>query len=295
MRTTPAALLAHMASGSTTLAHLIKITRTDGGVFTVTDHDQDITYPPGSPIGDTYLASLAVDASAIQTSSSLGVDNLEVRSFLNVVGVSEANIAAGVWDYADVRVYRVNWADLTMGDDKPIRGWLGNISSGSGEFKTEIRSLSQKLQLRIGEIVTENCKADLFDTRCKLVASEGVWKFSGVAVSTIVSAQRQFTCAGLGQAAAFFEAGKVVWQTGQNAGLAKEIKTHAVLAGSPTGASITLQEPMPYAITIGDTGVFYAGCTKRYANDCLAKFANTINFRGFPFVPGADAIYRGPA
>lgn len=295
MRTTPSALLAHMASGSTTLAHLIKITRTDGIVFAVTDHDQDISYPLGSPTGTVYLASLAVDASAIQTSASLGVDNLEARSFLSVLGVSEANIAAGVWDYAEVRVYRVNWADLTMGDDKLLRGWIGALSVGRNEFKSEVRSLSQKLQSRIGEIVTDTCKADLFDARCKVVATEGIWKFSDIAVSTIVSVQRQFTCAGLGQAAAFFQAGKVVWQTGANAGLSKEIKTHTLLAGSPTGADISLQEPMPYTISPGDTGVFYAGCTKRYAEDCLAKFANTINFRGFPFVPGADAIYRGPA
>ncbi len=294
MRTTPAALLTHMASGATTLAHLIKITRTDGVVFAVTDHDRDIVYPVGSPTGTTYLASLAVDASAILTTSSLGVDNLEARSFLNILGVSEANIAAGVWDYADVRVYRVNWADLTMGDDKLIRGWIGDISNGRNEFKTEVRSLTQKLQSRIGEIVTESCKADLFDTRCKVVATEGVWKFSSIGVSTIVAAQRQFTCSGLGQAADFFTGGKVVWQTGQNAGLSKEIKTHAVLVGSPTAGDILLQEPMPYAIIAGDTATFYAGCRKRYTEDCLGKFVNTVNFRGFPFVPGNDAMVRGP-
>lgn len=283
-----------MASGSTTLAHLVKITRTDGVVFAVTDHDRDIVYPVGSPTGVTYLASLAVDASAIHTTASMGVDNLEARSFLNLLGVSEASIAAGVWDYADYRIYRVNWADLTMGDDKLMRGWWGEVTISRNEFKAEGRSLSQKLQSRIGEIVTESCKADLFDARCKVVATEGIWKFSGIGVSTIVAAQRQFTCAGLGQAADFFTAGKVVWQTGQNAGLSKEIKAHAVLAGSPTGADILLQEPMPYAITVGDTGVFYAGCRKRYTEDCLGKFANTVNFRGFPFVPGQDATLRGP-
>lgn len=294
MRTTPAALLAHMAGGTTTLAHLIKITRTDGVILAVTDHDQDITYPLGSPTGQLYTASLGMDASAIETTATLSVDNLEARGFLDVLGVSEASIAAGVWDYADVRIYRVNWADLSMGDEKLIRGWIGDISVARGEFKNEIRSVSQKLQSRLGEIVAENCKADLFDARCKVVATEGVWKFSGVAVSTIVAAQRQFTAAALTQAADFFAAGKVVWTTGQNAGLSKEIKTHAVLVGSPSGGDITLQEPMPYAITVGDTGTFYAGCTKRYAEDCVAKFANSANFRGFPFLPGLDAILRGP-
>lgn len=283
MKSTPAPLLAHMAGTGTTLSHLIKITRTDAVILAVTDHDQDITYG-----GQLYKSSLGMDASAIQTTAALSVDNLEARGFLDVLGVSEASITAGVWDYADVRVFRVNWADLSMGDEKLIRGWIGDISIARGEFKNEVRSLSQKLQSRMGEVVSESCKADLFDARCKAVATEGVWKFSGVAISTIVAAQRQFTCAALTQAAPFFQAGKVVWQTGQNAGLSKEIKIHAA------SGNITLQEPMPYAITVGDTATFYAGCTKRYTEDCLTKFSNSANFRGFPKLPGLDRILRGP-
>lgn len=286
MKATPAALVAHMASGSTTLASLIKITRTDGAILAATDHDADITYPPST--GQLYKASLGMDASAIETTATLSVDNLEARGFLDVLGVSEASIAAGLWDYADVRVYRVNWADLTMGDEKLLRGWIGDISVARNEFKNEVRSVSQKLQSRLGEVVSENCKADVFDARCKLVATEGVWKFSGVGVSTIVAAQRQFTCAALTQAVPFFQAGKVVWQTGQNAGLSKEIKAHAA------SGNITLQEPMPYAITVADTGTFYAGCLKRFAEDCVAKYGNPANYRGFPKLPGLDAILRGP-
>jgi uncharacterized phage protein (TIGR02218 family) len=193
-----------------------------------------------------------------------------------------------VWDYFDVRVFRVNWADLSMLDEKLFRGWAGEVSLGNGEIKVEFRSLAQKLQSRIGEIVTPNCKADLFDARCKLVATEGVWKFSAVAVSTIVSAQRHFTAAALTQAADFFTAGKVVWTSGANIGLEKEIKAHSA------GGGIALQEPMPYAIGVGDLLTIYAGCTKRYAEDCLGKFANTDNFRGFPFLPGTDSMLRGP-
>lgn len=283
MKLTPAGLVAHMASGSTTLAHLIKITRTDAVILAATDHDQDITYG-----GTLYKASLGMDASVIETTATLSVDNLEARGFLDVLGVSEGSIAAGVWDYAAVRVFRVNWADLTMGDEKLLRGWIGDISVARNEYKNEVRSVSQKLQSRLGEVVSENCKADLFDARCKVVATEGVWKFSTVSVSTIVAAQRQFTCAALTQAIPFFQAGKVVWTTGQNAGLSKEIKTHAA------SGNITLQEPMSYAISVGDTGTFYAGCIKRYTEDCLTKYVNSPNFRGAPFLPGLDAILRGP-
>jgi uncharacterized phage protein (TIGR02218 family) len=37
----------------------------------------------------------------------------------------------------------------------------------------------------------------------------------------------------------------------------------------------------------------YAGCDKRLAT-CRAKFDNVINFRGFPHMPGNDALRSGP-
>ena len=283
MRATPAALLAHMAGSDTTLCTLIKITRTDGQIYGFTDHDQDVTY-----LTVLYVASIGMDASAVETTGSLGVGNLETRGFLTSLGVDQPSIAAGLWDYADVRVYRVNWADLTMGDEKAIRGWVGDISLGRDEFKNEVRSLAQKLQSKIGELSSVKCRADLFDARCAIVATEGVWKFSAVSVSTVVVAQRQFTAAALTQAAAFFTNGKVVWETGPNAGLAKEVKIHIA------SGNITLHEPMPYAFAIGNVFTIYAGCTKRYSEDCLTKFANQIRFVGEPFIPGEDALIRGP-
>ena len=39
--------------------------------------------------------------------------------------------------------------------------------------------------------------------------------------------------------------------------------------------------------------VIYAGCDKRF-DTCRAKFANTLNFRGFPHMPGNDAVVAGP-
>jgi uncharacterized phage protein (TIGR02218 family) len=244
MRATPAPLLAHMALGTTTLALLIKLTRTDGTVLAVTTHDQDITYPPGG--GLLYSAVLGMDASAMQAEAQLNVDNLETKGFLAYLGVSEAEIAAGLWDYCDVRIYRVNYADLSMGDEKLIRGWIGTVSHGRGEFTSEVRSLAQKLQSRVGELVTDTCKADLYDARCKVEPTEGVYRFSGIAVTAVLAEQRQFTCAALAQPEDFFTAGRVVWTSGGNAGLSKEIKKHAA------DGTLTLQEPMPYVIAPGN-------------------------------------------
>jgi uncharacterized phage protein (TIGR02218 family) len=45
------------------------------------------------------------------------------------------------------------------------------------------------------------------------------------------------------------------------------------------------------AIAEGDSFIARAGCDKRIAT-CSGKFANTANFRGFPNIPGQDAVLR---
>ena len=42
---------------------------------------------------------------------------------------------------------------------------------------------------------------------------------------------------------------------------------------------------------MGDGFIARAGCDKRIAT-CSAKFANVANFRGFPSIPGQDAVLR---
>ena len=61
------------------------------------------------------------------------------------------------------------------------------------------------------------------------------------------------------------------------------------LAGSI--ATLTLLEAPVRAIAEGDSFIARAGCDKRMAT-CGAKFANVANFRGFPNIPGQDAVLR---
>ena len=42
-------------------------------------------------------------------------------------------------------------------------------------------------------------------------------------------------------------------------------------------------------IAPGDTFTVTAGCDKHFAT-CQAKFANAVNFRGFPHMPGNDFL-----
>ncbi len=56
-------------------------------------------------------------------------------------------------------------------------------------------------------------------------------------------------------------------------------------------AVLTQLQAPARSIAAGDALTIRAGCEKRMET-CGAKFANTANFRGFPHIPGQDAVLR---
>lgn len=278
MKNTPAALVAHSAQGSTTLAHFVKLVRKDGFVLALTlDHDR-----PRTIDGVRYEPAFGAMPSSVETSSALNVDNMDARGALMALGVQEKDIAAGLWDGCAWQSFRVNWRDLSMGSEGLKSGTFGELSVGRNTFNAEVRGITQVLQQTIGLSAKPSCDADLFDTRCGIPMTEGLYKFSGLAVSAVASAS-QFATLHPSEDGVF-DGGKVVFQTGANAGLAKEIREQI------TG-NIWLQEPMPYPIEYGDLVTLYVGCLKR-EEDCH-RFNNIVRFRGLPKLPGQDQVLKG--
>lgn len=94
---------------------------------------------------------------------------------------------------------------------------------------------------------------------------------------------------GLGAyAQGWFAQGTVEWSSGANQGRRAEVTVHAVAGAIVT---ITLLEAPVRQIAVGDSFVIRAGCDKR-PGTCAVKFANIANFRGFPSLPGQDAVLR---
>ena len=284
MKDTSAAVIEHLSRSATTLCMCVKVTRTDSEVFGFTDHDRSLIVD-----GVTFTATRGITLSAITTSSGMDVDNVDVDGYLG--DVTEDDVRASLWDGAAVNVFEVDWTGGTVGLNRLKRGIIGEITIEDNKLRIEIRGLSQKLQAPIGETCSRFCKADLFDTRCKVVDTEGEWKFSA-SVVTAFDPQRTITFGALTQAADFFTNGKLECTTGDNDGFTREIKLHTT--GSPSGAIIEIFEAFPYDIEAGDEFTVWAGCQKRYEEDCIDKFDNGINFRGFPWLPGPDDSFEGP-
>ena len=100
---------------------------------------------------------------------------------------------------------------------------------------------------------------------------------------------RGFVASGLGTfATGWFAAGTVEWTSGANAGRRAEVMMHEV---TDTGVAITLLETPVRPFGVGDVFVIRAGCDKQLET-CRDRFANARNFRGFPNIPGQDAVLR---
>ncbi len=92
-----------------------------------------------------------------------------------------------------------------------------------------------------------------------------------------------------GFADGWFTAGKLTFTSGANFGLGIEVKTHK----NDSGVGLVLWQAMPQPIAAGDGFIVTAGCDKRFST-CGNRFNNTVNFRGFPQIPGNDFVVRYP-
>lgn len=84
--------------------------------------------------------------------------------------------------------------------------------------------------------------------------------------------------------------GVVTFETGNNAGVSREVRDFVADDGITITQDLELFLPMPFDIQIGDRGRVYRGCFHRFTEDCVGIFANGDNFRGEPFVPTKDKV-----
>jgi len=278
MKTISSPLAGHLAGEVTTLATCWKLTRRDSTILGFTDHDRDISYD-----SILYTAATGFTPSAIANSANLQVDNLDVEGMLSTESITEADILAGIYDFAEIEIFQINYNDTTQGIIKMRRGWLGEVSLTRQHFVAEVRGLTQLLSQDIGEYFSPSCRATLGDARCKIDMS--LHTVSGSATS--VTSRSSFTDSTRSEATALFTGGKLTFTSGANNGLSIEVKEYLHRTG--TGGIISLSLPMPHAIAPGDSYSLQKGCDKSIGT-CHSRFANVVNFRGEPSVPGLDRM-----
>jgi uncharacterized phage protein (TIGR02218 family) len=279
--------LAHLATGTTTRAHCWKVTRTDGAVLGFTNHDEPIAFG-----GVTYEARSAFAGSEVSGSLGLAVDDQDITGALSSAAITAADLARGLFDGARVELYDVNWSDPAA---RQLQGafLVGEVERGELAFRAEMRAAIAPLEQKVGARFVPECAATVGDGRCGVALGDPA--FTGEGTVFALGAQA-FTASGLGGfASGWFDRGVVTWATGANAGTRSEVRA---FRGAGGRRSLALWRATPAPVAVGDSFTVSAGCDKTLAT-CSAKFANVVNFRGFPHMPGEGfaaeyAVLRDP-
>jgi uncharacterized phage protein (TIGR02218 family) len=260
--------LAHLQTGVTTLCRAWGVTRRDRVWLGFTDHDMDISLD-----GMQFQASSGLAAKALQQTTGLSVDNSEAMGALSAI--DEADLIAGRFDGAEVRVWLLNWADPAQNMEQ-FRGHFGDVTRAGGAFKVELRGLTDLLNQTIGRSYHRGCSAVLGDAACKAVVATVPMVVADIMDGTYV------LNGNMSQTDGWYDLGRFGVTTGISAGLLGMVKRDRARAG---GRLIDLWQDIPLAI--GDQITLQAGCD-RQASTCQAKFNNLLNFQGFPHIPGED-------
>lgn len=248
--------------------------------------------------GQVYLAGSGFEWTGYGATSSMSPDSVNLQGIISsAIGMLDRDaVSVGKWDNARAYVFATSWT-APIEDEEAITVFVfGKAMLNDDTWVVEFMGLIDALNQTVGPIYTAQCQNVLFDqtldgniiatTRSRCMgprsAPDGpqlaTYKVTGTV--TGVTGPYQFQDTARTEADEWFTAGQVRFITGANAGL-KPIQ----LKQSTAGGQVVMHEAAYYPIAIGDQYEMIPGCRKRFAEDCVAKFANGINFNGFPHIP----------
>src|SRR5690606_6533513 len=269
----------------------------------VTALDRDVEYDDGE--GDSssvlYHAAICMVPKEIRQSLSMAVDNTEFQHLLAEypLALTEEDVVAGVYDFADFVLMLVNYEDLTMGHVELMRGQLGQMRVENGmAFWTEQTSLVKQLKQSIVEKDSLTCRATFGSQPIGTPGAEVTQRFpcgfdtsslwvAGTVTSVGLESSRTFTASALGLPANECVPGMLRWLTGRNAGRSYEVE-----AQDGDGV-ISLAFETMFPMEIGDTFEIRPDCTKWKDghNGCKHFWGDdwVLHYRGEPYIPVSDA------
>jgi uncharacterized phage protein (TIGR02218 family) len=283
MRLFSDAFAGHIASGATTLATCWRLTRRDGAVLGFTDHDGTLQFE-----GTDFVPAHGLEGGEAAHKLGPQVDTAEVVGFIRAEAITEADIAMGRYDGAQVETWRVDWRDP---ETRALlrTATIGEILREDGVYRAELRSREETLNAVSGRLYQSLCDARLGDARCKvnLAAPEN----SAAATVAAIRDPHRLAVTGLsGFGPGWFAFGLAEWLDGPREGLRDRLVSHARIGGEDV---LGFSAPVGESIAEGAALALTAGCDRRFAT-CREKFGNAVNFRGFPHVPGNDFVLRYP-
>lgn len=295
MKNIPAALQAHLNQDATTYCFLLLVECVGafaGTVIGSTTLDESLTYDAGggtSGLGPiVYGANNSFSMDRLETTGDLSVDNTELHGWVSDSGVTEAQIRAGIFDFARITIFRVNYMDLSQGHEIWGGGFFGRAIYTRNRWDTEYRSLLQLLKEPYSDLYSIKCPVKFGSPQCGKTFSWSTYTISSV---DSTEPDRIFSAAGMNESAGFYDLGVVEVLSGDNQGAQMEVRAHG---GDSSGGDVTLALGLPVALQVGDSFRIRKDCSKEWddaTNGCLFHWGSDrgLHHRGQPLIPTSDA------
>ena len=252
-----------------------RVARKDGITLGFTSHDRDLEFD-----GLSHKAAPGMLPSAIRRTAGLELDSAEVRGALSHEAITAQDLTLGRYDGARIMIGLVDWQSLER--SSLYHGMIGDVSTDSGAFEADLRSAKADLDTDLVPRTSPTCRARFCGPGCTLSAvrftHEGVLTGFDRLTSRLV-----------------FEGGPPVdnmlyghlrWIDGPHAGLEMRVMDAGIEGILPD------TEPSD-DLEVGARALLREGCDHTIST-CEARFANSVNFQGEPFLPGNDAVLRYP-
>jgi uncharacterized phage protein (TIGR02218 family) len=255
-----------------TVATFWRIFRRDGTALAFTSHDRDLTFG-----GLTHLAAPGMVPAAIRLTAELANDSAEVQGALGHDAIREADLAAGLFDEAAIAIGAVDW--MTLDHHTLYTGQIGRIEDDQAQFAAELRSTKSLLEQDLVPRTSPTCRAEFCGPGCGLAAL----RFTRVLpLAEIDPETNRVRFAGIDGEDHID--GRMRFMAGPQTGVAFGIV-------DADGEWLLLDRPLVSGTPPGTRAELREGCDHTIAT-CAERFANAVNFRGEPFLPGNDLLAR---
>ncbi len=141
--------------------------RVGGRIQTFVGHDKDLDKDLGDGNGIlTYAAASSFLQTAITSTGTFSVDNLEIEGIIDPTAFDIDDIDAGKYDRAVIKMFLLDWTDVSLDPIKLRKGTIGDITTGEKSFQAQLRGMLQRYTEEIVELYSPSCRVDLGSTRC---------------------------------------------------------------------------------------------------------------------------------
>nr|WP_194304096.1 DUF2163 domain-containing protein [Chthonobacter albigriseus] len=268
----PTSFAAHAAGAATTIATAWILARTDGVTLGFTDHDRPLLVE-----GVPCEPASGFDRTSATAHAGFAVGEEEVMGALTSDRITDADLLAGLYDGAAVEVRALDWRNPA--ESVLLRaGTIGEVLLVDGAFRAEVRGPASVLEQATGRLFARTCDAELGDARCGVPLAG----FTHAATVAETDGPGRLRVEGVEAVpAGRFTRGRIAI-----GGRTLMIAAHRA---DETGVWITLWKPLAAEPPAGTPATLTAGCDKLFQT-CRDVYANAVNFRGFPHMPGNDFV-----